>query len=92
MDISLVVSLVVFAIIIGVAGYFAYQSREALGIYWRETRAELKKVSWPTREDAQRLTILVIATVVVSAIILAAFDLGFTELSRLMYNLGINVG
>jgi len=32
--------------------------------YFRETRAELRKVVWPTREEAINLTLVVVVTIV----------------------------
>ncbi len=56
--------------------------------YLRETRAELSKVSWPTRQEATNLTLVVLATVVASSLVLGAFDLLFTELFRLVLGIG----
>ncbi len=42
--------------------------------------AELKKVTWPSRADALRLTGLVIAFTIVVAIILGVIDYGFSKL------------
>jgi len=55
--------------------------------YLRETRAELSKVSWPTRQEATNLTIIVLATVVVSSIILGSFDYVFAQLFVLILGL-----
>ena len=41
---------------------------------------ELKKVVWPTRREAIRLTIMVLAICVVVGIFLGAIDYGFSEL------------
>ena len=38
--------------------------------YFRETAAELRKVTWPTRQEARELTTVVIVVVVVTAIAL----------------------
>jgi preprotein translocase subunit SecE len=48
--------------------------------YLRETRAELSKVSWPSRQDALNLTGIVLLTVLVSSIVLGTFDYLFGEL------------
>ncbi len=48
--------------------------------YARETRAELSKVSWPSRQDATNLTIVVLVTVVVSSLVLGSFDALFSQL------------
>jgi len=45
-----------------------------------ETFGELKKVVWPTRQEAIRLTIIVMAVCIVAGLVLGAIDYGFTEL------------
>ena len=50
----------------------------------KETRAELKHVSWPTRRQTIGYTILVIAISIVVAIYLGAFDYLFAYLIRLI--------
>jgi preprotein translocase subunit SecE len=52
--------------------------------YFKETRAELRKVSWPTRKQAINLTVIVLAVTVVMAIFLGAVDLLFSTLLRLL--------
>ncbi len=42
--------------------------------YLKETRAELRKVNWPTREEAIRLTGIVLATTVAFALFLGLVD------------------
>ncbi len=50
--------------------------------YFRETRAELRKVVWPTREEALRLTTIVIVTVLAMSVFLGVVDFVFTQLVR----------
>jgi len=52
--------------------------------YLRETRAELSKVSWPSRQEATNLTIIVLVTVLVSSIVLGGFDYLFAQLFQLV--------
>jgi preprotein translocase subunit SecE len=52
--------------------------------YFKETRAELRKVSWPTRKQATNLTLIVLAVTVAMAIFLGAVDLLFSTLLRLL--------
>ena len=54
----------------------------------RETVGELRKVSWPTRQEATQLTILVLAVVLVSSAILGALDLVFQRLIGTIVALG----
>jgi len=41
---------------------------------------ELKKVTWPSRKEGIRLTIMVIIVCLIVGIFLGALDLGFSEL------------
>jgi preprotein translocase subunit SecE len=42
--------------------------------YLKETRAELRKVSWPTRQEALNLTLIVVAFTVFMAALLGIID------------------
>lgn len=46
----------------------------------RDIIDELKKVTWPSRREATRLTIMVIIVCTVVGIFLGAMDYGFAEL------------
>jgi len=46
--------------------------------YIKETKGELKHVNWPTKRQALNYTILVICISLVTAFLLAFFDLLFT--------------
>ncbi len=52
--------------------------------WWRETIGELHKVSWPTVEEARRLTGIVLIVMAAMAIVLGALDLGFSFLVGLI--------
>ena len=52
--------------------------------YFKETRAELRKVTWPTRREATNLTLIVLGVTVAMAIFLGAVDLLFATLIRLL--------
>ena len=56
--------------------------------YLRETIAELRKVTWPTRPDALRLTALVLVVVVISSLVLGGLDYIFAQLIRFIITLG----
>jgi len=45
-----------------------------------ETIAELKKVVWLTRREAAYLTFMVLIVAAIVALVLGAFDFGFTNL------------
>lgn len=47
--------------------------------YLEESYSELKKVTWPTREQVRNLTVLVFAISAVVGVFIAAWDWFFTE-------------
>ena len=49
-----------------------------------ETIAELKKVVWPTRQEATYLTTIVVAATAAVALVLWLIDTGFSELMSLI--------
>jgi preprotein translocase subunit SecE len=46
----------------------------------RNIIAELRKVVWPTRREAIRLTLMVLAVTISMGIVLGAIDFGFTAI------------
>lgn len=48
----------------------------------RESRAELKKVVWPTKEDVLSSIKVVIISTILVAVVLGLLDFGFTEAFR----------
>jgi preprotein translocase subunit SecE len=42
--------------------------------YFKETRAELRKVVWPTRDETKNLTIIVVSVTVAMAVFLGLLD------------------
>ncbi len=56
----------------------------ALVRYFKETRAEIRKVSWPTREEATNLTLIVLAVTLAMAVFLGAVDFVFASLIRVI--------
>lgn len=62
-------------------------ARFSLFGFFGEVWSELRRVTWPTREEATRLTVLVLVVSAAFGIFLGLFDLGFTELmARLVGN------
>jgi len=62
----------------------AGKRRPSLFQFFGEVISELKKVTWPTKEETTRLTILVVAVSVTIGIILGVIDFGFTRLFDLL--------
>ncbi len=52
--------------------------------YYQDTRAELKRVVWPTRQEALRLTLLVVAVTVALGVALGIVDFMFEKLVLLL--------
>lgn len=63
------------------------RTENALVRYLKDTRAELYKVTWPTREEGVRLTIVVMIVTLVSAIFLFGVDSLFSWLITLFVTL-----
>ncbi|MBI9046629.1 MAG: preprotein translocase subunit SecE [Anaerolineaceae bacterium] len=53
--------------------------------WWRETIGELRKVSWPTPQEALRLTRIVIIVMVAMSAFLGVSDFIFSRLIRLLF-------
>ena len=52
--------------------------------FFKESRAELKKVVWPTKDDViSSIKVVLISTIIV-ALVLGLLDLGFSELFRIL--------
>ncbi len=51
----------------------------AISRYLRETRGELRKVTWPTRDEAQRLTAVVLGVTAAFAAFLWVVDALFSN-------------
>ena len=52
--------------------------------FFKESRAELKKVVWPTKADVLSSIKVVIISTIIVAIIPGLLDLGFSQLFRLI--------
>ena len=48
--------------------------------YFQDTRAELRRVTWPTREETRKLTLIIVAVTLVMAIFLGTLDYIFQGL------------
>jgi preprotein translocase subunit SecE len=51
--------------------------------FFREVRAELKKVTWPSRKETIASTSVVLITVIMVAFFLGIVDLGLSRLVRI---------
>ncbi len=51
----------------------------AITRYLRQTRGELRKVTWPTRQESQRLTAIVLGVTAVMSLFLGVLDFVFSR-------------
>ncbi|MFN2274318.1 MAG: preprotein translocase subunit SecE [Anaerolineales bacterium] len=56
--------------------------------YLRESIAELKKVTWPTRQEAMQLTVIVLIVVTAMSALLGSLDFVFSRLIAFIISLG----
>lgn len=50
---------------------------ERMRVFWQESRQELKRVNWPTREETIRYTLFVVGFSIFLALFLGVIDYGF---------------
>ena len=55
--------------------------------WFKETAGELRKVSWPSREEALSLTRIVLIVTIILAAVLGVFDFIFARLVGLLVNI-----
>ena len=78
MDIRQLIGPAILGLVLELVGFTVFSARQHIVAYVRETRAELGKVSWPSRSEATDLTIVVLVTITFSALFLGFFDAIFT--------------
>ncbi len=73
------------AAILGIlAGYLLYR-HQTVKPYVDEVAGELSKVTWPTRPETWRNTVVVIITSVIAAVFLGVFDAVWSAFTDLIY-------
>ena len=55
--------------------------------FLKESKLELKKVNWPTREETVRFTLIVVVISIAVAVFLGGLDVVFSRLLERMLNL-----
>ena len=56
--------------------------------YFREVRAEVRKVTWPSREEVLRLSAIVIVVMILMSAFMAIIDFAFSRLMAAIISLG----
>ncbi len=55
--------------------------------YFKDTKSELKKVTWPSKEQLKQNTIVIITFIIIVGVFLFAIDMLFSWLSSLLTNI-----
>jgi len=63
----------------GVAGPHNAGPFERAGTFWRDVRAQLKRVTWPTLKEAQNTTVITVIAVIFFAAYLWVVDMGLAK-------------
>lgn len=61
------------------------QTGSGIVTYIDETRNEIRKVVWPTREEAWNLTVVVLFVVMLVMLIIFGIDFVFSQVFRFLY-------
>ena len=48
--------------------------------FFRETKSELKKVSWPSKSQLVNNTVVILSFIVIATLVLSLLDVGFQKL------------
>ncbi len=64
-----------------VMGVYPMKKLRALWSFIKEAKAELKKVTWPTKKQIMYSTLIVITVIIISAVYLGVLDLIFSKIS-----------
>ncbi len=47
--------------------------------FFKETKAELKKVSWPNKQQLLHNTLIIVVFIAIATVILSVLDIGFSQ-------------
>lgn len=75
-EISMPIRMAAWFAVLAVAGFVASKTQKGKWVvdFARDSRAELRKVVWPTREETMQTTLVVAAMVIILALILWGMD------------------
>ena len=81
-NLNLIIWVVVIGALFGFAWRQGYLAR--LSAYWDETREELKKCTWPTREELKGSTVVVMVTILLLTAFTTVVDMVITQIVRML--------
>ena len=56
--------------------------------YFKEVRAEIRKVTWPSRQEVLRLSAIVVVVLIIMSSFMAIIDFAFSRLMQAVIDLG----
>jgi len=59
--------------------------------YLKEVRAEIRKVTWPSRQEVVRLSTIVVIVMIVMSAFMAIIDFAFSRLMQAIISLGVGL-
>ena len=75
-DVSMPLRMLSWVVILAISGYVASRTKKGRWVveFFRDSRMELRKVIWPSREETVQTTLVVAAMVIILALILWGMD------------------
>jgi preprotein translocase subunit SecE len=75
-DVSMLLRTIVWLAVLAISGFIASTTKTGKWVldFFRDSKAELRKVVWPTREETLQTTLVVAAMVVILALLLWGMD------------------
>ena len=80
------VGAVIAGLVLGAIVFMTSGRGSELREFFKETRFELRKVVWPTRQETMRTTWVVMVVVVVVSLILGGFDMVIQWFTKMLWN------
>ena len=59
------------------------KQKKSLIRFFREAKSELKKVTWPSKEQLAHNTLIILVFIIIVTVILSVLDLGFGKLFQM---------
>ncbi len=75
-EISVLYRAIAIVVVVGIAGFIAATTEKGSTFlsFAKESRTEVRKVVWPTRQEANQTTLIVLAATLIMALILRGLD------------------
>ena len=84
---SLIVTLVFVVIVAVIAVVYYVKNTEKVKEFWRGYKGELKNITWLSKKELKRSTVVVCVIVIIAVVVIALFDYVFSNAIWLLMNL-----